>query len=437
MRIRIQSFVLFFLLATVFTAAAHGASSNTPLTAAERTALEQSLAQAAGLMEQGKASEAAAIYSALEARYPNNDELLLALARVSMARGDAASALFAYKRLVAKYPDNADLRLEAARANLAAGKPDEAMRLGRQALAEYEKQRFQVHGAARAGVIGDTNVNQGPSSNTLNLGSWTDVLLPDAKRKGSFGAYAGANLDLGYRLGVTSPLWIVGDAQGFWRGNASSSLKDNNSREWQWGRAAAGFRILDAESMLDVRGKAEIFDYEFDVNAAAMGVELRYARVITPRLHLIADGALEQRIYNRSEGRNGVFSRFGGYARYIFGDAGHEFIFGAGYLGASAKNRDYAFDGLQGLARFVFKLQNGFTLSPGVSFTEELYEGPGTALETRPRRDDRLRIGADASYALTESWSIEASYFFTNTHSTCNLYKNDQHVGSVGAAWKF
>jgi len=45
--------------------------------------------------------------------------------------------------------------------------------------------------------------------------------------------------------------------------------------------------------------------------------------------------------------------------------------------------------------------------------------------------------GADVSYAITEAWSIEASYYYVDTFSTCKLYKHDQHVVSLGVAWKF
>ena len=430
--------ILLLCLACASNAAAAKVPSPTPPTAAERAAVEQVLAQAATLMEQGKAKEAAEIYAALQVRYPHSGDLALACARAALAAGDAMTALPLYDRLVAQNPNNNDLRLEAARAHYAAGSKKAAMRLGGQVMTEYEKQRFQIHGAVRAGLLYDSNANQGPASNTLSLGDWDNVRLEGAKRKDTFGAYAGANLDLGYRLGVTSPWWIVGDVQASWRGNENSSLKNIKSREWQWGRAAGGLRYLDDKNMLDLRLKAEIFDYEFVTNVTALGGELRYARVITPWLHLIADTALESRAYNNDGyNRNGVFGRAGGYARFIFGDAGHEFIIGAGYVGASAQRVQYKYDGWQGLARFNFKLPYGFTLSPSISFNQEWYKGPGTALETRYRQDDRLRVGADISYAINEAWSIEASYYYANTFSTCNLYKNDQHLVSLGVAWKF
>jgi hypothetical protein len=68
--------------------------------------------------------------------------------------------------------------LEAARAQYIAGNKTEAMRLGRLVLAEYEKRRFHYQGHVRAGVMYDSNANQGTSSSSIRLGDWP-VSAPD------------------------------------------------------------------------------------------------------------------------------------------------------------------------------------------------------------------------------------------------------------------
>jgi tetratricopeptide (TPR) repeat protein len=222
---------------------------NLPAFAAEteltqNASLEQSLARAAGLMRQGKAQEAGEIYAALMARYPNNGELALARARAAMAANDTATALPIYDRLMADNPGNTELRLEAARAYYAAGNEREAMRLGRQVLQDYQKQRFQLQGSIRTGVVYDSNANHGPASDMIRLGDW-DLTLTDGKAKSTFGAHMGANLDMGYRLSAISPWWLVGDINGFWRVNTNSDLRDINRNQLLWGRAAMGLRYLD------------------------------------------------------------------------------------------------------------------------------------------------------------------------------------------------
>ena len=360
----------------------------------------------------------------------------LSIARAAMAAGDAAAALSIYDRLVDEYPENTDLRLEAARAHHAAGSAGEALRLGRQVLREYEKRRFQFRGTARMGFLYDSNVNQGPASEHIQLGNW-GVWLSDGIGKASAGAYFGANTDMGWRLSAISPWWIVGDVNIFLRGNFSKEMKSVNSRRLHWARGAAGIRYLDGSNLFDMRLKAEVLDYDFDSRVNGLGFEARYARVVTPRLQLITDMVFERRNYSGNDDRAGNFGRVGGYARFLFGEAGHEFLFGGGYLGASADNSNYSYDGWQSLARFSFRLPNGFTISPQVSFTQEFYDGPGTALETEKRRDDRLRIGADLAYAINEVWNVEAAYYYMNSNSTSNLYKYDQHVISLGVSRKF
>ena len=431
--------VFLFVLCASYAACASSPqdASEMLLSAAERAVLEQNLIHAANLIQEGKTLEASRIYAALSARYPTNRRLALAVARAALAANDAETALPIYDRLLEEDPDNTDLRLEAARAHYAAGNEAEAIRLGRQVLSEYEdRDRLHIRGAVRAGVIYDSNVNQGPPSNNIRLGDW-DVQLSDGEGKPSGGAYVRANVDMSYQMSAFGPWWFVGDFGAFWRGNFNEDLNDIDSRTSQWGRVAAGLRYLDGRNTFDIRLKGEIYDYDFENNVTAAGVELRYARVIRPRFYLITDAAFERREYSGSDDRDGNFGRVGAYGRFILGDSGHEFLIGGGYLSASANNNNYGYDGWHALARFSFKLPNGLLISPLVSFSQESYGGPATALETENRRDDRWRMGVELAYALSSAWIIEAAYYYTNVSSTSGLHTFDQHVINLGVARTF
>ena len=361
----------------------------------------------------------------------------LGLARAAMAAGDTETALSIYDRLVEENPEDTELRLEAARAHHAAGSEAQALRLGRRVLADYRQtRRFRISGAFRAGILYDSNINQGPVSNLIRLGDW-DVRLSNGKEVPSAGGYLGANADMSWRQGESSPWWLVGDANIYLRGNFDSEAREVKSGGLHWGRIAAGARYMSGRDMFDIRFKAEIMDYEFDTNVTGLGVEAYWVRALTPRFHLIADAGFEWRDYSDSGERDGNFGRAGAYGRFIFGGAGHEFMIGGGYIGASANRNDYAYDGWRGLARFNLRLPRGFTISPGISFAQEFYKGPGTALETEKRQDDRLRVGADLSYSINDAWSVEASYHYVNSNSTSALYDYDQHVVSLGMARKF
>ena len=358
-------------------------------------------------------------------------------ARAALAAGEMETALSIFDRLVSENPEDSELRLEAARAHYAAGSEAQALRLGRSVLADYrQNRRFRINGAVRAGILYDTNVNRGPASNLIRLGDW-DVRLSNGKEVSSAGGYFGANVDMSWRQGVSSPWWLVSDANIYLRGNFDGGAREVNSGGLYSGRAAAGLRYMEGRDLFDIRLKAEIMDYEFEKNVTGIGVEAYWVRALTPRFHLITDAGFERRDYSDSEERGGNFGRAGAYGRFIFGGAGHEFLIGGGYIGASASKDDYSYDGWRGLARFNLRLPRGFTLSPGISFSQEFYRGPGTALETEKRRDGSLRVGTDLSYAINADWNIEASYHYVNSNSTSGLYDYDQHAVSLGMSRKF
>lgn len=373
----------------------------------------------------------------------------LAMASALLDSGEITASLEVYEQLLVTHPDAPAIYHGAFKAYLAAGRPRDALRLAEKARQRFkqghpalaaaspEARRFVLHGAVRAGVLYDSNANQGPSTSMLDLGDWKKVSVKDAKKRESFAAYAGANLDLGYRLNDRGSVWAVGDLSFFWRGNENSHLDKLNSREWQSGRAALGLRLLNDSNMFDLRLKNEVFDYEFYSHISALGPELRYIHAALPWLHLITAANLDWRDYSRSRQRNGIYGSIGEYARFFFGDAKHEFLIGASYLNGGADEKDFRYDGWQGSARFSFNLTYDFTASPFVSFGQEFYKGPATTLETKDREDERWRTGLDLSYAINESWSIEASYAYTDNRSESELYTYDQHVVSMGVAWKF
>jgi hypothetical protein len=100
---------------------------------------------------------------------------------------------------------------------------------------------------------------------------------------------------------------VVGDVQTYLRGNANNDLGKVHSRESQWGRAAAGLRRLSAETLPDVRAKAEIFDYEWYQNVAAFGPELTFLWAATPSMQLITRGGIDRRVYSRDHLRDGAY----------------------------------------------------------------------------------------------------------------------------------
>jgi tetratricopeptide (TPR) repeat protein len=419
-----------------------------------RTAVGSAKADAAALMQQGKYASAYEMYMRLLRQAPDDDEINLNLARSSMHSGRYNQSVMAYERLTEKYPAEPVLYMELAQAYMALEdrqSAERAMATARELnpniskadndrlLDSLEKryEHWQVHGKLRSGLLYDSNATFGPSSTTMNLGTW-QVTVPDSEAKNSFGAYLGANLDMGWKAERDTPWWIVGDVQGLARGNSNPSLDDVHSRTSEWGRAAIGVRHLTPTTMFDLRVKSEVFDYQWYQNVSASGTEATWLWAVTPSWHLITRGTLDARAYSRDGDRNGAYWTLGQYVRRYFGESNHEIMLGVSYLGGNTPEKaDYCYTGLEASARVVLKLPKRFELSPFVSFEKDWYNGPATALETSNRLDQKWRTGATLTWHVTDAWSVETSYQYTHNSSESPLYRYDQSLVSLGVAWSF
>lgn len=415
-----------------------------------RGIIEQSVDEGSSLLKAGKADEAYELFSRLLREDPENDAVNIGLARAAIAANRPNQALMAYLRLLEKHPNNPGLHQEIAQAYMALGDNARAeLHLHRDpslSQADLDKamenlgqryERLQIHGRVRLGALYDSNANQGPAYDVMDLGNFRNVRVKDAGEKSSFGAYLGAQLDIGYRLAQVGNWWLVGDVQGYGRGNFNSDLESNTSRYWQWGRAAGGMRYLDSRNLLDLRLKAEIFDYEFNDHVLAAGPEVLYVHAVRPYFQLITRGSLDARDYVSDSARNGAYWSAGEYARFFFGSQNHEFMAGGRGYGGSANNGDYSYNAWEASASFTFKLPYRFEVSPQVSYAQEYYNGPATTLETKDREDKRLTLGVGVVYRLTETWSLEAGYQYTNNDSCSALYDYDRHLVTTGVAWSF
>ena len=364
-------------------------------------------------------NQAAFAYEALLEQYPNAAALHGELANVYMMLGDRASA---------------ELSLAAVRSldgRLTQTETDRA-------LDDLDRKYsdFQVYGKVRFGGLYDSNVNQGPASELLNLGLWR-LKVPDAKAKESFGAYMGADFNFSNRFYRDSPWQLVGDIRAFWKGLAKSSLSDTNSRESQWGRVALGLRHMTDNALSELKFKGEVFDYEFERRVAAGGIEGTWLWAVRPDFHLILNGGLDRRDYNLDPLRNGWYGWLGGHSRFYMGPDRHEFLLGARYLGGSPEKTAYGYQGWEGSAGFTFKLPHGIEVSPSFSYTEEYYRGPATAMETEKRKDEQIRAGLGLTYRINESWSVETGYNYTDNRSNSELYTYGRNAVNVGLVWSF
>jgi tetratricopeptide (TPR) repeat protein len=443
---------LFFLAAVLFALALPAPARSAGGDPARRVVLDSTKAEAAALLEKGDAAGAYDLYMRLLREDADDDAINLGLARAATGARRFNLAVLAYETLLEKYPREAGLYGElanvymllgdresaersAAMLRSLSGEPTEAISRALDTL-ERRYSLFQMHGAIRAGMLHDSNANLGPDSDSMDLGNW-HVTVRDAKKKDSFGAYFGADLDFARRFYRDGPWHLVGDARVFWRGNGESSLDDSRSRESQWGRAAFGLRRMSSATLAEVRLKAEIFDYELYQHVSAFGPEATVLWAMNPAVHLIGKGGLDKREYSRDSGRNGEYGWLGGYVRFLFGADNHEILAGGRFLSASTGRSMYDHSGWEATVRLLLKLPYGLELAPFASYTWEDYNGPATILERKDRRDERLRLGGGLTWRLDEAWSLECTYQYGKNDSTSDLYDYTQHYVSAGVAWSF
>ncbi|UQZ90002.1 hypothetical protein C4J81_12640 [Deltaproteobacteria bacterium Smac51] len=432
------------LVILLFSAAPVMADQTNP---AVRSAVDAAAAEVITLLNQRKPAEAYELAMRLFRQDPEQDAVVYVLARAANASGRRNQAVMAYELLLEKYPRTLRLHVELHKVYVdlgdvksAAKVADTIRALGGEAAVpkaavEEDPLRVIVHGRFRFGGIYDSNANQGPGSNILDLGAWR-VRVDDAKSKETAAAYLGANLDFSKRTRIDGPAWLVADLHTYIRGNFNNDLATTRSRYSQWLRGAVGMRYLTSDSLLDFRFKAEIFDYEFFQHVSSLGAELTHVKALSPAWRLTTRGDFARRDYSRSPGYNGLYYGLGQYLGYTF-ENGNQIIAGVRYNGASAKVKNYCYNGWEESLRLVFTLPYKTELSPFATYSEDKYQGPATALEKDNRRDRKWRMGASLTHRLNESWSTELLYQYTTNKSNSGLYIYDQTMVSLGLAYSF
>jgi tetratricopeptide (TPR) repeat protein len=409
------------------------------------------LAFAGELLRNGRAEDAYRAYLVLLSEEPDNDEVNLGLTRAAMAASRPYQAILAYERLIAKYPAENQLYRGIAEVYMSIGDAGSATRyLSRDASlapddisawasrvgAAYS--RFQSQGKLRFGFLYDGNGNQGPDSSTLTIGNFRNVVIPgESTAQSGFGAWLAGDYDASYRTSRGGPWHIVGDAHFYARLIGSDEMRSLDQDYSQWYRLAGGVRYSTPAALLDLRLKGEIFDYDFYNTVYSIGPEITYSKMLSRTLRLVTRAGIERREYVRDGDHDGIYGYIGQYARFAFGPRDDEFIIGARYLWADAETDRASYDGWEVSASMRFKLKNRWEITPSLSYAEERYDAPATALEWDDRRDKRFRAGLGVLYRINQAWSAELDYSYARNLSNSALYEYDRHLVTLGLIWSF
>ncbi len=410
---------------------------------------QTSQSQAAALFDKGDYSAAYEAYGRLLREDPSNLLINLGYARSALRAQKSGHAVMAYERMLAIYPNEPMLLKELAyalnmqkdkqRSNMELAKTPHASAQENAALSkkwDEQHSKTQFHGKIRTGLIYDSNVNNGPASNQVSIGRW-DLSLIDGKAVDSLAGYLGAHIDVTHRVSNSSPWWLVGSGTFYARYNASSQAHDIDLGSSEWLSGSAGMRYLSKDILIDIRARAQIFDYAFLQNVIAIGPEATLAYALNHKVHLITRAQLDLRDYSENHYADGWYGSVGQYVRFFMGDAGHNVTLGGRYLGSSAHESFKSYDGFEASLDFTFMLPAKIRLMPFISYSGEYYHGPATALDSEHRQDHRFRVGFNLSIPVSESWDIELGYNYMNNASNSDIYTYDQHLVNAGVAWSF
>lgn len=425
-----------------------------------RVVLDQSLAQAHTLVEQGRAEEAWNLLIRLLREEPNNTDVNVLLVRAASATGRFNQALAALERLVDMNPGNAALRLELARAYARTGDAASAsaemaivkqqdpalvddnteMSLEKAAKAGRTRyDRFQTAGRLAVGLLWDSNVNGGLDSLGVSVGNMHLTMNPDARKKAAFGEYLNGTLNGGWRMGESSPWWLVGDLS-FYGKTYNEDVPSN--RHFAWGRTALGLRRVAAKHVFDIRARAEHSSYDPHDHMNAVGMDVSWVYAPATAIQFIAKGGVDSRSFAEADGRNGSYWHGGGYIRLLWGDSGAQSLLtGVRLLGANAKESRYAFDGWEAMLRLNLSPLRRLDISPFLGWREQQYHDAATPLSSLlgegKREDETFLGGVFFTWHWTESLATEIGWQYTKNHSNSNFYIYDQHQINTGLVYTF
>lgn len=415
----------------------------------KRGAIDDGLEQAKTLMQAGKLQEAYELYFTLLRQEPDNDTVLLGLARTAIATNHPNQAIMAYEMLLARHPEAKWLYKEIAQAYMAIGDKETANEylLKDDSLSDEEKSqfasnlakrydRFQIRSRLRTGVLYDSNANQGPGSRYVSFGPWM-LDIGDFKGVGVGGVYMGAQIDMSYRTKPNGSWWAVGDFNFYGRGNFGKEMDQLDKQFSQWYKIGAGMRRVSSKDFFDVRIKMEAFDYDFYNTVYSVGPEFIYAYNLKPSTQLLTMFNVAHRDYVRNRLYNGEYGSLGQYVRNFYGKKSNEFMYGASYTFGRAKNTAYSYDGWNIMTLWRFRTTDKMELTPSISYGTDYYKGRAFFADKNQRHDKRLTLGLGMTYQVNKTMSIEGSYQYIHNDSNSGLHDYDRHLVSLGCAWNF
>lgn len=407
-------------------------------------------AKGLSLVQSGKYREAFDLYLDLLRENPEDFEVNLMLARSAKMAGKLNHSRMAYERVIEALPHEAGLRVEYADLLVLLEHPDKAMkelseakrldpsldssRFGDLARSvEQKTSTLSFNGKISAGVLYDSNMNNGPDSRGINIGGIPVELSNRSTAKETFGTFLHAGLNTAWRATPGTDWWLVGDASGYQRWNFETSPR----RDLTYGRGALGLRHLTGRHLVEVRAKGETLLENESTSVNIYGGEFNSVFVMNNNWQNIARFGVEYRDDHVVDDRSGVYWFISEHFRYFYGEAAHSFTFGGKYYSNNTDASMFDYRGFEASGYFTFNLPEDFILSTGLAWRKERYDGPAVLLENKDRDDDMWRVSLFLNKKITENIHVDAGWQFSNAHSNSDLYDYDQHLVLTSISYSF
>ncbi len=407
-----------------------------PLTAAEPAAISTPTvnAQAAGLLEQGKAQEAYDLLLPRHAADAGDIETAFLLGQCALKLNRPAEAAGLYEGILAKHKNLPRVRLELGRAYSDMGDVQKAKEqflavlggspppmVGENIGKYMASMETQKNWNARAsfGYISDSNVNAGPTAATVLMFGVPFQLSKGARETSGHGYTAG--LGGGYLRKLKGDFALQGDAQ--------------YSRTRYAGMSNFDSDVLSGSAGLTLQKKTFILSLPLLLESVRIGHErYNYALGLSPQVmiplseRLVANASVvaqKKRYYVGGGIRDGgLWSATAGAKYYYRQDGFLQASYRHGAEGTRANYLDNHSDGIT--FSWYTALPYGFALylAPGVSYTKY---AEAEAAYADSRKDTQYNAVANLSKDFPAAGlSAALGYTFTRNESNIGLYEYDR-----------
>lgn len=293
-------------------------------------------------------------------------------------------------------------------------------------LDEREKKNSPWRIRASAGILYDSNVNNGPSVDTITLFGLPFTLSRDAKKRSDFAYTLRGEIDHLARLGPRVD----------WQSNVTVNWTDyfkvdEYDNVYLSGSTGPVLRLND-RTIFSIPAIADLSSYVEQGNfySASFGVapQLRYQA--TPRTTLNLNGEVKWKDFLNDSSRDGlVYSVSPGIDVGACGQGSVRFV---GTVGRDDSGQNiYANDNWNALAGLFCPMGPDMALSLYGSYGEANYDGREAAYTVK-RRDKRISVGGTLQYAHRPS-GLDGilSVSFTDNKSNLPIYAYDKVQTSV------